>query len=101
MYIKCDFECKMEYGINLIKGKWKPTIICTIKEFEKIRYNSLHREIEDISHKVLSQKLKELENDNVICKKTYDDKIPKVEYTLTKRGETLHEILKAFINLVD
>ncbi len=87
--------------MNIIKGKWKPTIICTIKEFGKIRYNSLNREIEDISHKVLSQKLKELEKDNIILKTTYNNKVLKVEYSLTKRGEALYDILKAFSNLVD
>ncbi len=91
----------MEYGLSTIKAKWKPTIICKIKEFNKIRYNALHREIEDISHKILSQRLKELEKDEIIQKTVYNEKVPKVEYELTEKGIKIHKVLIDLKNLME
>lgn len=62
-------------------------------EFEPVRFNQLRRYLGSASDKTLSQKLKELENDGLIDKTIYPQIPPKVEYSLTKRGKSLMEVL--------
>lgn len=69
------------------------TILYTLMEFKVVRYNELKRYITPISHKTLSAMLKELEADKLVNRKEYQQIPPKVEYSLTKRGETLMPIL--------
>ena len=62
-------------------------------EFEPVRFNQLRRYLGSASDKTLSQKLKGLENDGLIDKTIYPQIPPKVEYSLTKRGKSLMEVL--------
>lgn len=62
-------------------------------EFEPVRFNQLRRYLGSASDKTLSQKLKELENVGLIDKTIYPQIPPKVEYSLTKRGKSLMEVL--------
>lgn len=88
--------CPIEYTLNSIGGKWKLLIIYHLmgdgKDTIK-RYGELKRAINDITHKMLSQQLKELENDGVINRKEYHQIPPKVEYSLTEKGAALLPIL--------
>ena len=79
--------------MSLISGKYKLTILYAIYRFKIIRYNQLKKYLEIISHKTLSTTLKELERDNLIIRKEYPQIPPRVEYSLSKRGETLIPIL--------
>ena len=81
------------YTMSLISGKYKLTILYAIYRFKIIRYNQLKKYLEIISHKTLSTTLKELERDNLIIRKEYPQIPPRVEYSLSKRGETLIPIL--------
>ena len=81
------------YTMSLISGKYKLTILYAIYRFKIIRYNQLKKYLEIISHKTLSTTLKELERDNLIIRKEYPQIPPRVEYSLSKRGETLITIL--------
>ncbi|MFN2509743.1 MAG: winged helix-turn-helix transcriptional regulator, partial [Chthoniobacterales bacterium] len=58
-----------------------------------LRYSALHREIGDISEKMLTQTLRSLERDGLVRRKVYPVAAPKVEYTLTALGRTLIEPL--------
>lgn len=84
------YYCRIEYATSLIKGKWKPTIIFRVKDGFR-RYNAIFESIGDISHKVLVDKLRELEEDDIVMK----NKLGKqhFEYSLTKKGEEMFEIL--------
>lgn len=86
-------ETGFYYTFSLIKGKYKMIILYSLKEFGTTRYNELKRYIKDISDKTLSKSLKELENDELICRHVYPQIPPKVEYSLSDRGESLMEIL--------
>ncbi len=84
--------CPIDTFIETIKGKRKATIILHLKQSVK-RYNELAKLITDISDRMLSKQLKELEQDGLIQKKIYPVVPPKVEYSLTKLGEDIHPVL--------
>ena len=75
-------ETGFSYTLSLISGKYKI-----------VRFNQLQRYIKKISDKTLSQNLKELERDELIHREVYNQIPPKVEYSLTKRGESLMKVL--------
>ena len=81
------------YTLSLISGKYKMIILYCLMEFEVVRYNELKRYIRSISHKTLSNSLKDLERDQLIMRKEYPQIPPKVEYSLSERGKSLIPIL--------
>ena len=81
------------YTLSLISGKYKMIILYCLMEFEVVRYNELKRYIRSISHKTLSNSLKELERDQLIIRKEYPQIPPKVEYSLSGKGRSLMAIL--------
>jgi len=62
-------------------------------EFEVVRFNELRRYLKNVSDKTLSNNLKELEKDRLIIRKEYPQIPPKVEYSLSARGQSLMEVL--------
>lgn len=78
-----------EYTLSLISGKWKLHILFILVKQEVMRYNELKRALQVITHKMLSKQLKELEHDGLITRNEYPQVPPKVEYRLSKRGESL------------
>ncbi|MBU5310425.1 winged helix-turn-helix transcriptional regulator [Tissierella carlieri] len=100
MSIECILEGNLEdsgfsYTISLINGKYKMVILYCLANFGVVRYNQLKRYIGTISHKTLSMSLKELEADDLIVRIEYPQIPPKVEYSLSERGESLMPILDA------
>lgn len=83
------------YALSLISGKHKPVILYCLMEFEVVRFNELKRYLKTVSDKTLSLNLKELESDGLILRKEYPQIPPKVEYSLTERGQSLMHILDA------
>ena len=81
------------YTLSLISGKYKMVILYCLMEFQVVRYNELKRYIKSISHKTLSNALKELEKDQLIIRKEYPQILPKVEYSLSDKGQSLMQIL--------
>ncbi len=81
------------YTLSLISGKYKMVILYCLMEFKVVRYNELKRYIKSISHKTLSSSLKELEKDGLIIRKEYPQIPPKVEYSLSEKGQSLMVIL--------
>ena len=81
------------YTLKLIKGKYKMRVLYTLMEFGVVRYGEMKRYLGKISHKMLDSTLKELESDDLIKRKEYDQLPPKVEYSLTERGKSLIPLL--------
>lgn len=81
------------YTLSLISGKYKMVILYCLMEYEPVRFNEMRRYIKTISDKTLSNALKELEADGLVCRKEYPQIPPKVEYTLTGRGKSLMVVL--------
>lgn len=87
------FNCNMELTLDLIGGKWKPIIIHHIGNHVVLRYGEIKRLIPNISQRVLSRELKELEKSKIIERKEYKENVLRVEYNLTKEGIKVLPIL--------
>lgn len=72
----------------MIGGKWKPFILCHLGN-GAIRTGELKRKIPTIIQKILTQQLRELEDDGVVTREIYKQVPPKVVYSLTENGKTL------------
>lgn len=81
------------YALKLIKGKYKPQVLYALMEFKIVRFNEMKRYIGEVSYRMLSSTLKELEADDLIKRKEYDQLPLKVEYSLTERGKSLIPLL--------
>ena len=82
------------YTLKLIKGKYKVRVLYTLMEFGVVRFGEMKRYIGDeVSIFMLNRTLKELEADNLIKRKEYEQLPPKVEYSLTERGKSLIPLL--------
>jgi len=77
---------KPEQALEKIGGKWKMAIIWRLSLRTAWRYSELKRDMDPISHKMLSKQLKELEADGFIHRELYPVVPPKVEYSLTDLG---------------
>jgi DNA-binding HxlR family transcriptional regulator len=86
-------KCSIEYTLRKIGGKWKTVILWHLGTEGTHRYNELRRLLPGVAHKVLSQQLKELEEEGFINRTQYDTIPPKVEYSMTDHGMTLMPIL--------
>ena len=89
-----DIRCLLEYGLAIFGGKWKSRIICVLSVAEKLRYSELRREMCNITDAVLATTLKDLIEDGIIERKSYDEIPPRVEYMLTQKGESVVPILQ-------
>ncbi len=93
--VSCDnYKCEIEITLEVLSGKWKALIIWNLYQHTIIRYNEFKRIIPEITQKMLTQQLKELEKYKLISRKDYFSNPPKVEYTLTEIGKSLIPIMK-------
>ena len=91
---EADFnQTGYSYTLSLISGKYKPVILYCLMEYQPVRFNEMQRYLGKVADKTLSQNLKELEADGLIHRKMYPEVPPKVEYTLTERGQSLMVVL--------
>lgn len=85
--------CPLNYTMNLIGTKWKPLILFHLLEGE-LRSGILKNKIPDISNKMFTQTVRELEKDGLIFRKVFPVVPPRVEYGLSDKGKSLKNILK-------
>lgn len=85
-------NCPVVYCMNIIGGKWKPSIIHMIKT-DRNRYSILLKNIPEISKQTLTNQLRELEKDGVIERTIFPEIPPRVEYNITNYGKTLLPII--------
>ncbi|VEF49649.1 positive regulator of hxlAB expression [Bacillus freudenreichii] len=89
------FNCEKELTFAIIGGKWKMLILWNLGKEGTKRFNELKSLLPGVSQKTLATQLKELEADLIIHRKVYPVVPPKVEYSLTKMGESLLPLLDA------
>lgn len=85
--------CPIQSVVKIIGGKWKLVIIWHLAGAGVIRYGELKKSIAGITHKMLSQELKELEALGLVHRREYHQIPPKVEYSLAEKGYSLLPIL--------
>lgn len=85
--------CPIDTFINVVKGKRKGTIILHLYQGKK-RYSDLVRLLDDISERMLTKQLKELEEDGLVVRTAFPEVPPRVEYSLSDLGKEIHPILK-------
>ena len=85
--------CEIEVTFGVIGGKWKPLILWFLGEFTMLRFSHLQHLIPDISHRILTKQLRELEENQLIIRKVYSEVPPKVEYSITDKGRDVLPIL--------
>ena len=95
---ECIADCRLEdtgcnYTMSLIQGKYKMFILYALMEFGPVRTGELQRYIGTVTFKTLSSTLKQLERDGLVLRREYPQIPPKVEYSLTERGQSLMPIL--------
>jgi DNA-binding HxlR family transcriptional regulator len=87
-----EFHCAMDITMRYIGGKWKTVVLWYLKK-EKKRFSELRKLIPNITEKMLSLQLKELEKDGIVKRKVYPQVPPRVEYFLTDFGKSLIPML--------
>lgn len=85
-------QCPIDIALNMISGKWKMAILWQLTK-GTIRFNQLERLLPNITQKILTQQLRELEADGLIKRQIYPELPPKVEYSFSELGQTLIPIL--------
>ncbi|MFC4321822.1 winged helix-turn-helix transcriptional regulator [Litchfieldia salsa] len=91
---KGEYNCEKELTLSVISGKWKVVIIWHLGQTGSHRFNELQKLFPKITHKILSNQLKELIEDGIIHREAYPEVPPRVEYTLTEVGKSLLPIVE-------
>ncbi len=92
-----SFQCPVEATLQLIGGKYKSLILWHLIG-KTLRFNELGKLIKSATPKMLTQQLRELENDGLINRVVYPVVPPKTEYSLTPFGESIIPVLEAMCN---
>jgi DNA-binding HxlR family transcriptional regulator len=94
IFIFDENTCPVTATMKVLGGKWKPILINAIYFTAPSRFGELKRSVKGITQSMLTQQLRELENDGIISRKIYAEIPPKVEYTLTEFGLTLSPVIQ-------
>ncbi|MFT4414499.1 winged helix-turn-helix transcriptional regulator [Fredinandcohnia humi] len=86
------YNCPVELTVEVMGGRWKSRIMWHLRN-KPYRYGELRKLIPDITQKMLTQSLRELEEDGLITRTEYQEKIVRVEYYLTEYGESAIPLL--------
>ena len=87
-------DCPVATTVALIGNKWKLLIIRNLLG-RPWRFNELHKNLESISQKVLTDNLRALETDGIITRTVFPEVPPRVEYALSELGDSMRPIIKA------
>ena len=86
-------DCPVATTVQLVGSKWKLQIIRNLLA-RPWRFNELPKDLEGISHKVLTDSLRSMEEDGLITRKVYPEMPPQVGYALSNLGESMRPIIK-------
>jgi DNA-binding HxlR family transcriptional regulator len=92
--LDCSPGCPVEGALDLIDGKWKGVVLYHLFE-GTLRFSEIRRRLPNVTQRMLTNQLRELEADGLIIRKIYPQVPPRVEYSLSTRGRTLKPVIKA------
>ncbi|WP_108397455.1 winged helix-turn-helix transcriptional regulator [Devosia submarina] len=81
-------NCPVRDVLDKISDKWSMLLVMTLASGPR-RFNQLRREVPDISQKMLTQTLRDLQRDGMVEREVFDTKPPSVEYRLTDLGRSI------------
>lgn len=87
----------VEDAIKFLEGRWKLRILFQLFGGQVRRFSDLERAIPEVTQKMLAQQLRQLERDGIVNRKVYPEVPPKVEYSLTRWGQSLCPALDALL----
>ncbi len=93
MQESANYRCTVSVTLEIIGGKWKSLILWHLS-FKTLRFSQLQRRLQKVTQKMLTQQLRELEADGLIHREVYAEVPPRVEYSLTKLGESVVPVLQ-------
>lgn len=86
------YLCPVEVTLDAIDGRWKTLILWELRD-KTLRFSEVRRRMPEITQRVLTQQLRELEADGIVRRKVYPVIPPRVEYSLTDLGRSLRPVL--------
>lgn len=86
-------QCLVRSTVDILSGKWKLMILYHLMPDKVLRFNELKRLLPDVTQRVLTKQLRELEQEDIIQRTVYPEVPPRVEYEVTDYGRTLQPIL--------
>ena len=84
-----EYRCFFELALHVIGGKWKPVILYHLSRHSAMRFGELKRSLPDVTQRMLTKQLRELEADQIVTRTVFRQVPPKVEYALTELGREL------------
>jgi DNA-binding HxlR family transcriptional regulator len=87
-------DCPVQVTLDVLAGRWKPLTLWHLRG-GTLRFNELRRLMPDVTQRMLTATLRELERDGLVRREIFAEVPPRVEYTTTPRGESLRPILDA------
>lgn len=90
--------CPIRNVLGRFADKWSLLVLINLQSHDKMRYTELKNAIPDISQKMLTCTLKQLEQDHLLKRKAFPEIPPRVEYSLTDLGRSLMPIIEQMIN---
>lgn len=88
------YLCGIDAALDVVSGKWKGLVLWELHDRGTRRFAELRRALPGVSEKMLTQHLRQMEEDGLIRRKVYAEVPPRVEYSLTDEGASLNEALQ-------
>jgi len=88
------YICGIDAALDVVSGKWKGLILWELHAHGARRFAELRRALLGVSEKMLTQHLRQMEDDGLVHREVYAEVPPKVEYSLTEAGTSLNEALR-------
>lgn len=88
----CEYVCPVEATADILGGRWKAVILFYLLDGPK-RFNAIRRYLPEVTQRMLTRQLRELELDGIVHREIYKEIPPRVEYSLTEFGTSLGPII--------